>query len=59
MSTDEDAIGQELAVYYRDRCFMLEEKAQNALSIIKRTGVKLTEFEKRHVDALEKVLKNR
>lgn len=59
MSTEEDAIGQDLAVYYRDRAFLLEDKARNALSIIKRTGIKLTEFEKRHVDALEKALNNR
>jgi hypothetical protein len=59
MSAEEDAIGQDLAVYYRDRAFTLEDKARNVLSIIKRTGVKLTEFEKRHVDALEKALNNR
>ena len=59
MSAEEDAIGQDLAVYYRDRALTLEDKARNVLSIIKRTGVKLTEFEKRHVDALEKALNNR
>lgn len=58
MNATEDFIGQEMAVYYLNRSFLLEDKAKIVLEIIKRAAI-LTEQEKRHVEALEKAINNR